>query len=125
VAIPLVVGIDGSEASLQTVDSEAHRRPPTQVLDGALRGPTERYPYVSVSRRMIEGPIRQALLEAASGADLLVGGARRRRGHAALQPGLVNHAVLHHAPCPAAGDHDSVEGARRQAWAGRSSVRTW
>ncbi|MFI6494441.1 universal stress protein [Streptomyces sp. NPDC050564] len=81
---------------------EALRRSPTQVLDGALRGPTERYPNVSVSRQVIEGPIRQALLEAAAGADLLVVGARRRRGHVRLQLGLVNHAVLHHAPCPAA-----------------------
>lgn len=46
------------------------------------------------------GPTRQALLEAAAGADLLVVGARRRHGHLGLQLGLTNHAVLHHAPCP-------------------------
>ncbi|WP_425584885.1 universal stress protein [Streptomyces vastus] len=33
---------------------------------------------------------------------LLVVGARRRHGHVGLQLGLVNHAVLHHAPCPIA-----------------------
>ncbi|MFE4867514.1 universal stress protein [Streptomyces sp. NPDC056682] len=49
---------------------------------------------------MVEGAARQALLNAASGADLLVVGARRRDGHVGLQLGLVNHAVLHHAPCP-------------------------
>ncbi|MFD7443306.1 universal stress protein [Streptomyces sp. NPDC059909] len=79
---------------------ETHRRPPKQVLDDALSGPSERYRNTSVSRRVVEGPARQALLEAASGADLLVVGARRRRGHLGLQLGLVNHAVLHHAPCP-------------------------
>jgi nucleotide-binding universal stress UspA family protein len=79
---------------------EARRRPPTQVLDDALRVQAERYPDASVSRQMIEGPTRQALLDAASGAELLVVGARRRRGHLGLQLGLINHAVLHHAPCP-------------------------
>lgn len=79
---------------------EAHRRPPEQVLDDALRGAAERYGDAPVARRVIEGPARQALLEAASEADLLVVGARRRQGHLGLQLGLINHAVLHHAPCP-------------------------
>ncbi|MFI9617150.1 universal stress protein [Streptomyces sp. NPDC052023] len=81
---------------------EAHRRPPAQVLDDALREATEQYRDASVSRRVIEGPARQALLEAASEADLLVVGARKRQGHVGLQLGLINHAVLHHAPCPIA-----------------------
>ncbi|MFE9644485.1 universal stress protein [Streptomyces sp. NPDC006365] len=82
---------------------EAHRRrPPAQVLDDALHGASERYRDAPVSRRVIEGPARQALLEAASEADLLVVGARRRQGHLGLQLGLINHAVLHHAPCPIA-----------------------
>jgi nucleotide-binding universal stress UspA family protein len=51
---------------------------------------------------LIEKPARQALLEAASTADLLVVGARRRLGHPGLQLGLINHALLHHAPCPVA-----------------------
>jgi nucleotide-binding universal stress UspA family protein len=79
---------------------ETHRRPPTQVLDDALRDPAERYLNVPVRRRVVEGSARQALLEAASGADLLVVGARTRHGHLGLQLGLINHAVLHHAPCP-------------------------
>ncbi len=81
---------------------EAHRRPPAQVLDDALRGAAELYGEAPVSRKVIEGPARQALLEAASGADLLVVGARRRQGHLGLQLGLINHAVLHHSPCPVA-----------------------
>ncbi|MFE9021115.1 universal stress protein [Streptomyces sp. NPDC007808] len=78
-----------------------HRRPPARVLDDALREASEQY-RAPVSRRVIEGPARQALLEAASEADLLVVGARRRQGHLGLQLGLINHAVLHHAPCPIA-----------------------
>ncbi len=81
---------------------EAHERRPAQVLDEALGGPAERYRDAQVSRNVIEGPARQTLLEAASGADLLVVGARRRQGHLGLQLGLINHAVLHHAPCPVA-----------------------
>ncbi|MGW4564585.1 universal stress protein [Streptomyces sp. NPDC004561] len=81
---------------------EAHRRPPAQVLDDALRHPGERYRDATVSRRLVERPARTALLEAASAADLLVVGARRRLGHPGLQLGLINHALLHHAPCPVA-----------------------
>ncbi|WP_329310024.1 universal stress protein [Streptomyces sp. NBC_01262] len=79
---------------------QALRRPPAQVLADALRGPAQRYQDVPVSSEVVEGAARQALLDAASSADLLVVGARRRHGHVGLQLGLVNHAVLHHAPCP-------------------------
>ncbi|MFE9171749.1 universal stress protein [Streptomyces kebangsaanensis] len=81
---------------------EAHRRPPAQVLDDALRGPEEWYHDIPVSRRVFDGPARQALLEAASEADLLVVGARGRQALPGLQLGLINHALLHHAPCPVA-----------------------
>lgn len=81
---------------------EAHRRPPAQVLDDAVRGLTERYGDVQVTRRVIEGPARRELLDAASGADLLIVGAPRRHGHPGLQLGLISHAMLHHAPCPVA-----------------------
>ncbi|MEU3253735.1 universal stress protein [Streptomyces sp. NPDC006997] len=81
---------------------EARRRSPEQVLDDAVSGPRERYPDAPVSRRVSRGPARQALLEASAEADLLVVGARRRQGHLGLQLGLVDHAVLHHAPCPVA-----------------------
>lgn len=47
-------------------------------------------------------PARRALPDAASQADLLVVGAHRRHGHPCLQLGLINHALLHHAPCPVA-----------------------
>ncbi|MEH0416758.1 universal stress protein [Streptomyces sp. B21-083] len=81
---------------------EAHRRPPSQVLDDALHGMAERYRDARVSSTVIEGPARRALLDAAAKADLLVVGARRRQGHPGLQLGLINHALLHHAPCPVA-----------------------
>ncbi|GAB2449042.1 universal stress protein [Streptomyces incanus] len=79
---------------------ETHRRPPAQVLDDALRGPAKQYPDTTVMRRVVEGPARRALLEAAAEADLLVVGAGGRQGRPGLQLGLINHALLHHAPCP-------------------------
>jgi nucleotide-binding universal stress UspA family protein len=84
------------------VESDATVRPPAQLLDDALRGPAEQHRDALVERRLIEAPARQALLEAASGADLLVVGARPRVVHRGLQLGLINHALLHHAPCPIA-----------------------
>jgi nucleotide-binding universal stress UspA family protein len=78
------------------------RRSPSQVLDDALLEVAESSGRPVVTRRVIEGPARRALLDAASEADLLVVGARRRQGHMGLQLGLVNHALLHHAPCPVA-----------------------
>ncbi|MET9394834.1 universal stress protein [Streptomyces sp. NPDC006624] len=81
---------------------QALQRPPAQVLAEALHDPAERYQGVPVTSEAVEGSARRALLRAAAGADLLVVGARRRQGHIGLQLGLVNHAVLHHAPCPIA-----------------------
>ncbi|MGX1910125.1 universal stress protein [Streptomyces phaeochromogenes] len=81
---------------------QALERPPAQVLADALRDSAQQYQDVLVSSQVVEGSARQALLDAASSADLLVVGARRRHGHVGLQLGLVNHAVLHHAPCPIA-----------------------
>jgi nucleotide-binding universal stress UspA family protein len=81
---------------------EAGRRPPAQVLDEALHDLEQEYPQITMDRRAVQGPPPRALLEAAAGADLLVVGARRRRGHFGLQLGLVNHCMLHHAPCPVA-----------------------
>ncbi|MFD8544473.1 universal stress protein [Streptomyces sp. NPDC059649] len=97
-----VTGVRAEPPAPSGWGAEAHRRPPTQVLDEALSGPRQQYPRVMVSRRAVEGPARQALLEASSAADLLVVGAHRRRGHFGLQLGLVSHALLHHAPCPVA-----------------------
>ncbi|MCZ4602798.1 universal stress protein [Streptomyces sp. Lzd4kr] len=63
------------------------------VEDGESSGTAVRFVFR-------EARVRRCRLVAASGADLLVVGARRRQGHLGLQLGLINHAVLHHAPCP-------------------------
>lgn len=69
-----------------------------RVLDVVL----DAYPEVVLRRRTVQGTAHQTLLEEAASADLLVVGARRRHGSVGLQLGPVNHAMLHHAPCPVA-----------------------
>ncbi|MGW1892517.1 universal stress protein [Streptomyces sp. NPDC002004] len=56
----------------------------------------------TVSGEAIEGSASTVLLEASAAADLLVVGARRKKGNFGMQLGTVNHAVLHHAACPVA-----------------------
>lgn len=63
------------------------------------------YPEVVVRRQVVQGAPRSALLDAASGAQLLVVGARGRGGLRGMVLGSVSLAVLHHAPCPAAVVH--------------------
>lgn len=71
-------------------------------LDQALHRPDLELGSVTVERTVQEGSARDVLLDASSDAALLVVGARRRNGHAGMQLGPVNHAVLHHAACPVA-----------------------
>ncbi|MBM9504285.1 universal stress protein [Actinacidiphila acididurans] len=77
-------------------------RAATRELEEALAAPAQDYPNVTVRTQVPEGRPRTALLSAARPGDLLVAGARRRHGTVGLQLGPVNHALLHHAPCPVA-----------------------
>jgi nucleotide-binding universal stress UspA family protein len=79
-----------------------HEQRATETLEAALRDAAADHPSVRLHRRVVEGPARKVLLDAAADADLLVVGARRRQGHFGLQLGRVAHAVLHHSACPVA-----------------------
>ncbi|MEU6386022.1 universal stress protein [Streptomyces bauhiniae] len=70
-----------------------------EVVAEALRDVPE---GVATVVRTPEGHTRDALVEAARGATLLVVGAHPRHGGFGLQLGRVAHGVLHRAPCPVA-----------------------
>ncbi|MCZ4124851.1 MULTISPECIES: universal stress protein [Streptomyces] len=73
-----------------------------QNLLGAVPLPETGVSGLRVRRNAVQGRSASSLLRAAAGADLLVLGARRRHEHPGLQLGSMNHAMLHHAPCPVA-----------------------
>jgi nucleotide-binding universal stress UspA family protein len=83
-------------------DGVVERARAEDVLSGALSAPETTHGEIRVRREALEGSPRHVLLEAAASADLLIVGARGRRGLVSLELGPVNHAVLHHAPCPVA-----------------------
>jgi hypothetical protein len=101
VTIPLVVGIDGSESSPEAVDWPAaeaarHRQLSSKVLHddaAATLGQPGRGRPVPGAPNTAGGPVGR-------------GPAGRRRtqkkGAPGLRLGLINHALLHHAPRPVA-----------------------
>ncbi|MFF8377768.1 universal stress protein [Streptomyces sp. NPDC015661] len=122
---PVVLGIDGSSDSDEAVDvafAEAAQRraplvvvhawqpdkapvegapePTEQLLARATAGHADTYPGVTVTRDLVDGAAREALLEASKAAQLLVVGARGRSGLAGLLLGSVSQAVMTHAHCP-------------------------
>jgi nucleotide-binding universal stress UspA family protein len=70
------------------------------VLAEELAGAGEDYPDVHVVLESLQGRPADALVARASGAALLVIGARGRGGVPGLQLGSIARAVLAHAPCP-------------------------
>ncbi|MET9557838.1 universal stress protein [Streptomyces sp. NPDC006645] len=82
--------------------TETRDRQARELLTMALQEPSRRHESVRVIPEAFNGPAREGLLGAAASADLVVIGARRRHTSPAMQLGSVNHAVLHHAPCPVA-----------------------
>jgi nucleotide-binding universal stress UspA family protein len=121
---PVVTGIDGSAAASAAAAfafEEAAFRRVSLVAVCALAdhpgvfGATDRmaqecgdevarlqdhYPDVEVSRRVVAGPPRSALLEAADTAQLVVIGSTGRTGIRGMHLGSVAQAVLHHSACP-------------------------
>ncbi|MEU9607251.1 universal stress protein [Streptomyces sp. NPDC048057] len=73
-----------------------------RLLSEALSGWQDKYPDVTVHRRLVHDRVRQALIEASEDAQLVVMGARGRGGFAGLLLGSVSQALLHHSHCPVA-----------------------
>ncbi len=85
-----------------TYDEDRLHDEEQRVLTEALGGLGEKFPDVTVHRRLVRGRIRHSLIEASADAGLVVVGARGRGGFAGLLLGSVSQAVLHHAHCPVA-----------------------
>ncbi|MFH8606759.1 universal stress protein [Streptomyces sp. NPDC018029] len=101
----VAVGVDLAERSTAALDfafRAAELRGAALRAVHAWRCPAHEVPDHSRGDDVVEGSARTALLAAASDADLLVVGARRRKGHVGMQLGPVNHAVLHHCASPVA-----------------------
>jgi nucleotide-binding universal stress UspA family protein len=72
------------------------------VLAERLAGWGQKYPQVSVRRRVLRDGAARALVDASRGAQLVVVGSRGRGDAAGLLLGSVSHGVLHAAHCPVA-----------------------
>jgi nucleotide-binding universal stress UspA family protein len=121
---PVVVGADGSAASCAAIAFAAEeavlREVPLLAVcaladsPGSLGGASriqeafdrdiaqweKQQPELTILRQISLGQPRTALLDAASGAQLLVVGTRGRGGLKGMPLGSVSQAMLHHASCP-------------------------
>ncbi|MFC8244610.1 universal stress protein [Streptomyces chartreusis] len=91
-----------SDPPFVTYDEDRLRDEEQRVLAEALGGLGEKFPDVTVHRRLVRGRIRHSLIEASAEAGIVVVGARGRGGFTGLLLGSVSQAVLHHAHCPVA-----------------------
>ncbi|MFB6874994.1 universal stress protein [Streptomyces sp. NPDC056323] len=71
-------------------------------LDDMLRPWRDMYPAVDLDAQATLGPVSGQLLEAGSGAGLMVVGRRIRRSSVGRHIGPIAHAVLHHSTAPVA-----------------------
>ncbi|MCQ4082058.1 universal stress protein [Streptomyces sp. RB6PN25] len=69
-------------------------------LAAALKPWREKHPSLAVHEQLVADRPAQHLVEAASGAVLLVVGRRAARPPMGTRLGAAAHSVLHHAPCP-------------------------
>lgn len=78
----------------------AQRSAAEEAIAIGTAGLAERYPDLEVQRKLVQAPPVTALVEAATGADLLVVGSRGHGGFSRLLLGSVSHGVLQELPCP-------------------------
>jgi nucleotide-binding universal stress UspA family protein len=123
---PVVAGVDGSppsgdvlalafeEAALRGAALEAvcaladapgvfgHVHQMEEEFDEVMLRQEKEHPEVRAARRLVPGSPRSSLMAAAAGAQLVVIGARGRRGFKDQILGSVALAMLHYSPCPVA-----------------------
>jgi nucleotide-binding universal stress UspA family protein len=87
-------------------DPDVYSRDQDILLAESLAGWAEKYPDVTVTRRVVHEHPVHALAGAADNARLLVVGCRGRGALRSMLLGSVSHGVLHLATCPVAVVHD-------------------
>ena len=126
---PVVVGADGSagsRAAIAFAAEEAMLRavpllavcaladspgslggagPMQEAFDQDIARSEKDYPELTILRQVTFSQPRAALLDATSGAQLLIVGSRGRGGLKGMPLGSVSQAMLHHARCPVAVVH--------------------
>ena len=91
----------GSDAAVEPVpNSDALAERGMESLAERLAGWAEKYPEVTVTRRVTRGRPIVNLLAAAADAQLLLVGSRGRGAFAGVVLGSTSQALVYHAPCP-------------------------
>ncbi|MEU3281362.1 universal stress protein [Streptomyces antibioticus] len=90
----------GDPLNAMVADIDRLREAEQQLLDESVTAWQGKFPQVTVERRLVRSRVRQALIDAGRGAQLLVVGARGHGGFTGLLLGSVSQALLHHADCP-------------------------
>lgn len=114
----VVVTAAQSEQSYRR-DVEALEHEAAAVIDGEVAAATTGLALepAPIKRLAVRDTPARALLNAATGADLLIVGGRGRGGFKSLLLGSVSNQCVHHAPCPVAvirGDEDERGDQRRR-----------
>lgn len=98
--VALHVWVDADVTTVPSMDTSGLRSAADKVLAERLAGFQERYPDVTVQRRVVPGHPARRLLDESESAQLVVVGSHGRGGFAGMLLGSVSTAVVHAARIP-------------------------
>ena len=104
VAVRSWTGLDSTRRDLDLVSNgnDRLRHEQQELLTGIVEGAWARHPTVEVVTELSSEPVYDALLAAATRADLLVLGCRHADDHMFSRLGPIASRLLHTSPCPVA-----------------------